>query len=69
MAAIIERVPWLDDRVSIKRFTKELEDVGGSESIYAASPSCLGALSSDPLAALEAAVGAAFRLGAQVTAP
>ena len=61
MAAIIERVPWLDDRVSIKRFTKELEDVGGSESIYAASPSCLGALLSDPLAALEAAVGAAFR--------
>ena len=36
MAAIIERVPWLDDRVSIKRFTKELEDVGGNESIYAA---------------------------------
>jgi phage terminase large subunit-like protein len=36
MAAIIERVPWLDDRVSIKRFTKELEDVGGAESIYAA---------------------------------
>ena len=36
MAAIIERVPWLDDRVSIKRFTKELEDVGGTESIYAA---------------------------------
>ena len=31
MAAIIERVPWLDERVSIKRFTKELEDVGGSE--------------------------------------
>jgi phage terminase large subunit-like protein len=36
MAAIIERVPWLDDRVTIKRFTKELEDVGGTESIYAA---------------------------------
>ena len=36
MAAIIERVPWLDDRVSMKRFTKELEDVGGTESIYAA---------------------------------
>jgi hypothetical protein len=28
MAAIIERVPWLDDRVTVKRFTKELEDVG-----------------------------------------
>ena len=36
MAAIIERVPWLDERVTIKRFTKELEDVGGTESIYAA---------------------------------
>ena len=31
-----QRVPWLDDRASIKRFTKELEDVGGTESIYAA---------------------------------
>jgi phage terminase large subunit-like protein len=28
MAAIIERMPWLDDRVTVKRFTKELEDVG-----------------------------------------
>ena len=36
MAAIIERVPWPDDRVTVKRFTKELEDVGGTESIYAA---------------------------------
>jgi phage terminase large subunit-like protein len=36
MAAIIERVPWLDDRVTVKRFTKELEDVGGTESTYAA---------------------------------
>jgi phage terminase large subunit-like protein len=36
MAAIIERVPWLDDRVTVKRFTKELDDVGGTESIYAA---------------------------------
>ena len=36
MAAIIERVPWLDERVTIKRFTKELEDVGGTESIHAA---------------------------------
>jgi phage terminase large subunit-like protein len=36
MAAIIERVPWLDDRVTVKRFTKELEDVGRTESIYAA---------------------------------
>lgn len=36
MAAIIERVPWLDERITVKRFTKELEDVGGTESIYAA---------------------------------
>jgi phage terminase large subunit-like protein len=36
MAAIIERVPWLDARISVKRFTKELEDVGGTESVYAA---------------------------------
>jgi phage terminase large subunit-like protein len=36
MAAIVERVPWLDDRISVKRFTKELEDVGGTESIYTA---------------------------------
>jgi phage terminase large subunit-like protein len=36
MAAIIERVPWLDERITIKRFTKEIEDVGGTESIYAA---------------------------------
>jgi phage terminase large subunit-like protein len=36
MAAIVERVPWLDDRVTVKRFTKEFEDVGGTESIYAA---------------------------------
>ena len=26
MAAIVERVPWLSKRVSIKRFTKELVD-------------------------------------------
>lgn len=36
MAAIIERTPWLDARISIRRFTKELEDTGGTESIYAA---------------------------------
>jgi phage terminase large subunit-like protein len=36
MAAIIERVPWLAERVSIKRFTKELVDIGGTGSVYAA---------------------------------
>jgi phage terminase large subunit-like protein len=52
MAAMIERTPWLAKRVSIKRFTKELEDIGGTGSTYAAltresgtkhglSPSCV----------------------------
>ena len=36
MAAIVERVPWLSKRVSIKRFTKELVDIGGSQSTYVA---------------------------------
>jgi phage terminase large subunit-like protein len=52
MSAMIERTPWLAKRVSIKRFTKELEDVVGTGSSYAAltresgtkhglSPSCV----------------------------
>ncbi len=36
MAAIIDRVPWLSKRVTIRRFTKELEDIGGTGSLYAA---------------------------------
>ena len=36
MSAIISRVPWLEERVSIRRFTKELEDVGGTGTVYAA---------------------------------
>jgi phage terminase large subunit-like protein len=35
LAAIIQRVPWLEQRVSIRRFTRELED-GGTGSIFAA---------------------------------
>jgi phage terminase large subunit-like protein len=36
MAAMVERVPWLSERVSVRRFTKELEDYGGTGSVYAA---------------------------------
>jgi len=36
MAAMIEHVDWLNRRVTIRRFTKELEDTGGTGSIYAA---------------------------------
>src|SRR5262245_13119523 len=38
MTAIIERVPWLARRVTIRRFTKELEDIGagGTGSAYCA---------------------------------
>jgi phage terminase large subunit-like protein len=36
MAAIIDRVQWLSKRVTIRRFTKELEDIGGTGSLYAA---------------------------------
>jgi phage terminase large subunit-like protein len=39
MVAIIERVPWMRDRISIRRHSKELEDIGGEDatgSIYAA---------------------------------
>lgn len=36
MVAIIERVPWMVDRISIRRHSKELEDIGGTGSTYAA---------------------------------
>jgi phage terminase large subunit-like protein len=38
VAAIIERVPWLAERVSIRRHSKELEDLGsgGTGSLFAA---------------------------------
>jgi phage terminase large subunit-like protein len=36
LSAIVQRVPWLDERVSIRRFTKELEDISGTGSLYAA---------------------------------
>lgn len=38
VCAIIQRVPWLADRVSIRRHSKELEDIGegGTGSTYAA---------------------------------
>lgn len=36
MAAIIEQVPFLDDRISLRRHAKEMEDLGGTGSVYAA---------------------------------
>jgi len=36
VCAIIARVPWLDARISIRRHNKELEDIGGTGSTYAA---------------------------------
>jgi len=38
MVAIIERVPWMRDRISVRRHSKELEDIGpgGTGTIYAA---------------------------------
>ena len=36
MAAIIEKVPFLDDRISLRRHAKEMEDLGGTGSVYAA---------------------------------
>lgn len=36
IVAIIERVEWLSQRVSIVRHSKELEDIGGTGTIYAA---------------------------------
>jgi phage terminase large subunit-like protein len=42
MVAIIERVPWLAERVSIVRHSKELEDIGGTGTIFAALSSDVG---------------------------
>lgn len=36
MAAIVERVPFLDERISLRRHVKEMEDLGGTGSIFAA---------------------------------
>jgi phage terminase large subunit-like protein len=36
ISAIVQRVPWLDERVTLRRFTKEAEDIGGTGSLYAA---------------------------------
>jgi len=52
VCAIVERVPWLAARVTIRRHSKELEDYGGTGTFYAAlsresgtkhglSPSCV----------------------------
>ena len=36
MAAIIDQVPWLNARLSLRRHAKEIEDLGGTGSVYAA---------------------------------
>jgi phage terminase large subunit-like protein len=36
MAAIVEQVAWLADRISIRRHAKEMEDIGGTGSTFAA---------------------------------
>ena len=36
VCAIIQRVPWLAARISIRRHSKELEDIGGTGSFFAA---------------------------------
>lgn len=43
MCAIIERVPWLAERISIRRHSKELEDIGGDD----ATGTAFAALSAD----------------------
>lgn len=36
ICAIVERVGWLAARITVRRFTKELEDIGGTGTLYAA---------------------------------
>ena len=36
ICALIERVPWLSERISIRRHSKELEDIGGTGTVFAA---------------------------------
>ena len=36
VSAMVERVPWLSARVSIRRHSKELEDIGKTGTVYAA---------------------------------
>jgi phage terminase large subunit-like protein len=42
MAAIVEQVPWLAERVTIRRHSKEMEDFGGTGSTYVALSSDVG---------------------------
>jgi phage terminase large subunit-like protein len=42
MVAIIERTPWLAARISIRRHSKELEDLGGTGTTYAALSADVG---------------------------
>ncbi|MCM5558081.1 terminase large subunit [Pleomorphomonas sp. JP5] len=36
MAAVVERVDWMSERISLRRHAKEMEDLGGTGSVYAA---------------------------------
>jgi len=36
VSAMIERFPWLQERITIRRHSKELEDYGGTGTVYAA---------------------------------
>ncbi|PZN99000.1 MAG: terminase large subunit [Alphaproteobacteria bacterium] len=42
MAAIIDRTPWMEERLSLRRHAKEIEDLGGTGSVYAALSADVG---------------------------
>ncbi len=42
MVAIIERTPWMGERLSIRRHAKEIDDLGGTGSVYAALSADVG---------------------------
>lgn len=42
MAAIIDRTDWMNDRLSLRRHAKEIEDIGGTGSVYAALSADVG---------------------------
>jgi phage terminase large subunit-like protein len=42
MAAIIDRTPWMENRLSLRRHAKEIEDIGGTGSVYAALSADVG---------------------------
>lgn len=42
MAAVIDRTPWMERRLSLRRHAKEIEDIGGTGSVYAALSADVG---------------------------